>query len=65
MITKNCKSFYYQCSFSVGISDLFIHNDFKESEKVLKAKEDVIDITKKTHLNILTEVSMSDASMFM
>ena len=58
-LQKIVTRFITRCGFSVGISDLFIHNDFKKrnQEKVLKAKEDVIDITKKTHLNILTEVS--------
>lgn len=45
--------------YSVGISDLVIHPDLKKrfQEEILKGKEQVIDVTKKTHLNILEDVN--------
>ena len=58
-LQKIITRFMTRCGFSVGISDLFLHNDIKKRnhEKILDAKKEVIDITKKSHLNILTEVS--------
>jgi DNA-directed RNA polymerase II subunit RPB1 len=45
--------------YSVGISDLVIHPDLKKrfQEEILKGKQQVIDVTKKTHLNILEDVN--------
>jgi DNA-directed RNA polymerase II subunit RPB1 len=58
-LQKIITRFMTRCGFSVGISDLFLHNDIKKrnQEKIVEAKKEVIDITKKSHLNILTEVS--------
>ena len=45
--------------FSVGISDLIVHKDIKKrnEEFILKGKKDVIELTKKVHLNILADIS--------
>jgi len=45
--------------YSVGISDLVIHPDLKKrfQEEILKGKKQVIDVTKKIHLNILEDVN--------
>ena len=42
--------------FSVGISDLIVHKDIKKrnEEFILKGKKDVVELTKKVHLNILS-----------
>ncbi len=45
--------------FSVGISDLIIDKEIRKrnEEIILKGKKDIVELTKKVHLNILTDSS--------
>ena len=45
--------------FSVGISDVIIHDDIRKmNEKIImEAKEDIINMTKQVHLNIFEDIS--------
>jgi len=45
--------------FSVGISDLIVSKEIrkKNEEAILQGKKDIIELTKKVHLNILADIS--------
>lgn len=55
LITK----YLIKSGFSVGISDLIIHNDLKVNNEniIIKCKEEIINITKQVHLNIFENLS--------
>ena len=44
--------------FSVGISDLIVHKEIRKQneEVILNGKKDIIELTKKVHLNILSDI---------
>jgi len=45
--------------FSVGISDLIVHKDIRKQneEAILQGKKEIVELTKKVHLNILEDAS--------
>jgi DNA-directed RNA polymerase II subunit RPB1 len=58
-LQKVVTRFMTRCGFSVGISDLILHKDIKKKNQteIYNGKKNVIDLTKKMHLNILSDVS--------
>ena len=52
--------------FSVGISDLIVHSDIRNSneQKIVDVKKDVVDMTKKVHLNIFENVSKGVSELY-
>jgi DNA-directed RNA polymerase II subunit RPB1 len=58
-LQKIVSRYLIRSGFSVGISDLIVHKDIKKrnEEFILKGKKDVIELTKKVHLNILADLN--------
>jgi DNA-directed RNA polymerase II subunit RPB1 len=58
-LQKIVSRYLIRSGFSVGISDLIVHKDIKKrnEEFILKGKKDVIELTKKVHLNILADLT--------
>ena len=58
-LQKIVSRYLIRSGFSVGISDLIVHKDIKKhnEEFILKGKKDVVELTKKVHLNILADIS--------
>ena len=58
-LQKIVSRYFIRSGFSVGISDLIVHKDIKKrnEEFILKGKKDVIELTKKVHLNILADIT--------
>ena len=58
-LQKIVSRYLIRSGFSVGISDLIVHKDIKKrnEEFILKGKKEVIELTKKVHLNILADIS--------
>ena len=58
-LQKIVSRYLIRSGFSVGISDLIVHKDIKKrnEEIILKGKKEVIELTKKVHLNILADIS--------
>lgn len=58
-LQKIVSRYLIRSGFSVGISDLIVHKDIKKRNEdfILKGKKDVIELTKKVHLNILADIS--------
>ena len=58
-LQKIVSRYLIRSGFSVGISDLIVHKDIKTRNEdfILKGKKDVIELTKKVHLNILADIS--------
>jgi len=58
-LQKIVSRYLIRSGFSVGISDLIVHKDIKKrnEEFILQGKKDVIELTKKVHLNILADLS--------
>ena len=48
--------------FSVGISDLIVPKEIrkKNEEAILQGKKEIVELTKKVHLNILADINISD-----
>ena len=53
------KGYMVRSGFSIGMSDLIVHKDIrkKNEEYILDTKKDVIDMTKKVHLNIFENIT--------
>jgi hypothetical protein len=45
--------------FSVGISDLIVNPDIRKRNEdiIIKGKKDIVELTKKVHLNIMEDIS--------
>jgi len=58
-LQKIISRYMIRSGFSVGISDLIVHQDIREKNEqlIIKAKQDVVDMTKQVHLNIFENVS--------
>ena len=58
-LQKIITRYMIRSGYSVGISDLIIHPDIKKryQQKIVVAKEQAIDLTRKMHLNILEDVN--------
>ena len=58
-LQKIVSRYLIRSGFSVGISDLIVHKDIKKrnEENILNGKKEVIELTKKIHLNILADIS--------
>ena len=58
-LQKIVTRYMIRSGYSVGISDLIVHHDIKKryQDKILDAKKKVIELTKKTHLNILEDIN--------
>ena len=58
-LQKIISRYLIRSGFSVGISDLIVHKDIKKrtEDYIIDGKKQVVELTKKTHLNILADVS--------
>jgi len=58
-LQKLISRYLIRSGFSVGISDLIVHKDIKKRNEdyIIDAKKQAVELTKKTHLNILNEIS--------
>ena len=58
-LQKIISRYLIRSGFSVGINDLIVHKDIKKrnEEFILNGKKEVVELTKKAHLNILADIS--------
>ena len=58
-LQKIVSRYLIRSGFSVGINDLIVHKDIKKrnEEFILNGKKEVVELTKKSHLNILADIT--------
>ena len=58
-LQKLTSRYLVRSGYSVGVSDLIVHKDIKKRNEniIAEAKKEVVELTKKVHLNILEDIS--------
>ena len=58
-LQKIASRYMIRSGFSVGISDLIVNPDIRKRNEdiIIKGKKDIVELTKKVHLNIMEDIS--------